>query len=262
MKKLIIVCMLLTLLGSAFGLRRALVMGNSSYDKVTLESPSTDVDSVAAYLNQMGFMVWKFKDLSLADFRAVVDSFSVRIGSGDEAVVYYSGHGTNQNGVNYLVPAGANLSTPQSYAKTAYSLSTLANKIKQAKSSVIILEACRNWGDPGSKTSSKSFVLMNAAAPSQVIITSAAPGFTVRNPNAVPSQFTQTFLRHISSSEEGLNAILPRIRTEVSNLTGSLQQPWASNALNPDFFFISKEQKRIWQNLLPSAPEGGGSLNW
>jgi len=262
MKKLIIVCMLLTLLGSAFGLRRALVMGNSSYDRVTLANPSTDVDSVATYLNQMGFMVWKFKDLSLADFRAVIDSFSVRIGSGDDAVVYYSGHGTNQNGVNYLVPAGVNLSTAQSYAKTAYSVNTLASKIKQARSSVIILEASRTWGDPGGKASSKSFVLMNAAAPSQVIITSAAPGFTVRNPNAAFSQFTQSFLKYISGSEEGLNAILPRIRTEVSNLTGAMQQPWVSNALNPDFFFWVKGQKRIWPNMLPSAPEGGGSLNW
>lgn len=262
MKKLLVISLMLVLMASLFADRKALVIGISQYDGISLSEASSDADSMAAALSNLGFATWKHKNLSLPSLTAAVDSFAVKIGPLDEVVVYFSGHGTNQNGVNYLAPAGLNLSTLQTYANTAYSLNTLANKVKNALSSLIIVEASRTWSSAGGKSGTKSLVSLSPAVGNQAILCSAQPGKGVAGPSGNLSLFTKVLIKQISSSQEGINTLFPKIVAEVKTTSKMVQQPWMSNIINTNFYFQKAQEKGIWKGMNPMEVEGGGSLNW
>ena len=75
--------------------RVALVIGNSSYDKVArLANPANDAALVANTLKAAGFDdVELRRDLKIADMRRALRDFIGKSRDADVAVVYYAGHG-------------------------------------------------------------------------------------------------------------------------------------------------------------------------
>ncbi|MDD2228184.1 MAG: caspase family protein [Candidatus Cloacimonetes bacterium] len=263
MKKLIIICILLVLVGSAFAERKALVIANSRYDGMVLTNAIADADSMQAVLQKLEFSVERYNNMKLGIMTAAIDSFAVRITANDEVVFYFSGHGTNANNVNYIVPYGANLSSKQEFSKTAYSVSSLAQRLKKAKSSIIVLEASKAWGVSGTKAVPKPFVEMAAAASNQVIVTSAQPEKIVQNSSLSYSKFTQCLTEQIGTSEEGFNTLFPLIVSAVQSQTAKLQKPWISGALKRDFHFVTHEMYIRWHRTFNKEDiDGGGSLSW
>jgi hypothetical protein len=255
--------MLLAVIGSVFAERKALVIANSVYGNVSINNALADADSIEAALTTLEFTITRRNNLRLSRITAVVDSFAQRINSADEVVVYYSGHGTNANGVNYIVPSGVDLGLSQVFSKTAYSVSTLAQKLKTAQCSIIILEASRSWGSTGSKAVPKPFVAMASANPRQTIVTSAQPNMAVQLSLGSQSTFTKALIERISVTEEGFNTVFPLVVSDVQTRTGNLQKPWMSRTLDGDFYFITHEMKVRWgRTYFKEEIDGGGSLSW
>ena len=89
--------------------RVALVIGNGKYDHVaTLPHATNDAEALAQALETTGFQSVTLREnltrdqtlSALADFARVADT-------ADWAAVYYSGHGIEFRGVNYMVPVDA-----------------------------------------------------------------------------------------------------------------------------------------------------------
>jgi uncharacterized caspase-like protein len=95
------------------GKRVALVIGNSTYQKVPrLSNPTNDAAALAAMFNAAHFDSVELKfDLSAASLRRTLREFAGRARDADIAVVYYAGHGIELDGTNYLVPVDAALET-------------------------------------------------------------------------------------------------------------------------------------------------------
>ncbi len=71
--------------------------------------------------------------------------FSVEAATADWAVVYYSGHGMEVNGTNYLVPVDANFSAGRDGRSQVVSLDQVMAATQGArKLRLILLDACRN----------------------------------------------------------------------------------------------------------------------
>ena len=63
----------------------------------------------------------------------------------DWAVVYYSGHGMEVNGTNYLIPVEAKFATDRDVQVEAVSLDQVMASVEGAKKlKLILLDACRN----------------------------------------------------------------------------------------------------------------------
>jgi hypothetical protein len=90
-------------------------------------------------------------------------------------VVYFSGHGPNQNGINYL-STGRTESFPgrKLMPKQAYSLNTLAQKVKGAIFADHI-GSIASLSSSGAKASTKSFVTVSPAVGNQAILSAAQP---------------------------------------------------------------------------------------
>ena len=98
------------------GLNRvALVVGNSNYSGEIgrLRNPVNDVRTMARTLEQAGFSVTKLEDTGYAELREAIWDFGKQLREADAALFYFSGHGVQYNGSNYLLPLGTRLETPR-----------------------------------------------------------------------------------------------------------------------------------------------------
>src|SRR5882672_3898 len=91
--------------------RLALVIGNANYVKLgSLSNPGRDARLIAEKLRQLGFEVTEAADRDLKGMTQDVDDFARKIRArGPEAVsvLYYAGHGLENDSINYLVPVNA-----------------------------------------------------------------------------------------------------------------------------------------------------------
>ena len=91
------------------GLRTALVIGNASYASAPLRNPVNDVRAIASALKKVGFQVTKVENASLRSMDDAVRRFGQKARKSDVALIYYSGHGLQLKGSNYLQPIGSEL---------------------------------------------------------------------------------------------------------------------------------------------------------
>jgi uncharacterized caspase-like protein len=124
----------------------ALVIGNGAYQKVTkLPNPANDAKAIAGLLRAAGFdELALHENLGIRELRRAIKDFSNVARDTDAAVVYYSGHGIEVNGVNYLIPTDAILDSDIDVPCDAYSLDNLAQVLEPARRlRLVMLDACR-----------------------------------------------------------------------------------------------------------------------
>jgi len=93
--------------------RVALVIGNSSYTYASsLEKPRPDAHAIAEMFRTAHFdSVEEYLDLDGRGLERVVREFGDKTRDANVAVVYFSGHGVQLNGSDYLVPVDAQVVT-------------------------------------------------------------------------------------------------------------------------------------------------------
>src|SRR5471032_1433743 len=132
---------------SAAGKRVALIIGNATYEHAdVLTNTVNDADAIADVLKRAGFdVVDERKNVGVVEFKRAVREFMTAAANADIAVVYYSGHGIEVGGVNYLIPVDAKLASDYDVDDETISLEriTLATQPAQ-KLRLIILDACRD----------------------------------------------------------------------------------------------------------------------
>ena len=100
-----VLCLLLVMALPAHAKRLALVMGNDNYTSVTtLQKAGNDATAMARELKAAGFTVQLYKDLNYRGMVKAVEVFANSISGGDEAVVFFAGHGVQIKNGSYLLP--------------------------------------------------------------------------------------------------------------------------------------------------------------
>ncbi len=90
--------------------RVALIIGNGAYASVDrLKNPANDASAVAGALTRLGFDVVEKHDLGVVQMQRALRDFEDRAEGAEWALVYYAGHGLEQNGKNWLIPVDAEL---------------------------------------------------------------------------------------------------------------------------------------------------------
>ena len=141
---------------AAEGKRVAFVVGVGTYDKLAddkqLKNPVNDAEGVAAKLAEMGYQVTKAPNLTRPAFNEkwqnVLDSLTAQ----DTFVLFFSGHGVQVDGQNYLLPRDIpyiEYGRQAQLTREAISLNELLADLSTGdrphpKNSVVILDACRD----------------------------------------------------------------------------------------------------------------------
>jgi uncharacterized caspase-like protein len=139
---------LTTLIPAHADSRLALVIGNGDYQKVaSLDNPVNDANDMAQVLENLGFEVILKHNLSNRAMTQVVQAFGTRLSrQGGVGLFYFSGHGLQVKGRNFLVPVDAKIKSEADIPWESLDANRVLAQMEQANNGVniIILDACRN----------------------------------------------------------------------------------------------------------------------
>jgi len=217
--------------------RLALVIGNAAYNKgMPLKNPINDGNSVCASLKRLGFVVLGPKqNASYQSMVTSINDFGDKLKSYDVALFYYSGHGVQFNGTNYLIPTDAKLSYPDDAESQCIDMNRILTQMKGAgcKVNIIILDACRNnpFGLSLPSLGKTSPTLKNI-----LIGYAAMPGQTASESTGSLSYYTQGILKYIENTNLTITEIFQNAGMEVQTKTGDKQIPNIESNINFRFY--------------------------
>ncbi len=232
--------------------RVALVMGNSDYRNVQyLPNPANDAQAVAEALRAAGF---ESVDLLLNSTREkMLDElrvFATRVEKADWGVVYYTGHGIEQQGANYLIPVEARIASDRDIQFESVALDQVLAAVEGArKLRLVILDACRdnpflNQMRLTVATRQIARGLTRVEPESGTLVVYAAKhGQIALDGRGEHSPFTAAFLKWVSTPGVEVNKLFRLVRDDVLEATSGVQEPFAYGSLSgyEDYFFVDKK---------------------
>ena len=127
--------------------RLALVIGNSSYQhSPQLANPVNDARSIRDALQSVGFDVFEYEDINQTEMKQAIDKFGTRLKNYSVGLFFYSGHGIQSKGANYLIPIDANIQSEEQIEYDCVQADRVLGFMEAAgsKVNIVILDACRN----------------------------------------------------------------------------------------------------------------------
>ena len=227
------------------GHRLALVIGNQAHPKYPLQNPGNDARAMAAKLGELGFAVSLELDLGLVEMNKAFADFEQRIGAGDVALVYYSGHGLAHQGHSFLVPVDADIDAEHHSAMQAVDLANVFAGLGTTESrlNIVLLDTSRN--DPFQRDDAHHGGAAIPDMPSDSILGySTSPGMVAGDGREGHSAYTAALLDQLSQPGLDIHQMLTQVREQVELDTDGRQTPWVLSNLSKSFLFASPQSGR------------------
>lgn len=275
---LLIVAAMLLSIGTAFaavteesGRRVALVIGNSVYKTLpSLPNPANDVEEVASTLRAAGFDVTIGVNVDRIGLEDTVRRFLRSTSNAEAGLLYYSGHGIQVGGQNFLVPVDATLETPYDVETQTMPLDLILNHLKQnSRVQLIFLDACRN-----NPFNAQKFWMAEKLEPvgatrglaridsdlGSLIAFSTEPGQVALDGTGALSPYSESFIKRASEPNKEIRQVLTDVRRDVIAMTGGKQVPWENSSLMDSFYFIPAPPPPSVESMQQvSVPEGAAT---
>jgi len=245
--------------------RVALVIGNGAYRSVPeLDNSRNDADDISEQLKRVGFAVIDGRDLDRSAMYAALGRFAQRVRGTDAGLVYYSGHGMQINGQNYLVPVDLKLAGGSSF--TPFDLVKLDDVVEAlnytAGVKLLVLDACRDNPFANSVADNKGSRGIGATrglakierSQGMLIAYSTQSNSVAADGIGRNSPFTAALVREIQVPGLELATVFRRVAINVNRETQGAQTPELSVSLLQDFYLNPQESDiDAWKKLGPSA---------
>jgi hypothetical protein len=213
----------------------ALVIGNNSYaNVVALKTAVGDARAVGDQLEKMGFIVRRSYDVDRRAMSRTLAAFDAELQPGDRALFFYSGHGFEISGANYLLPIDVPSAQRNQFAllrDASFSVESVIDGVRErgARLTVLILDACRdNPFAPNGRTGAATGGLARIDAPEGVFVLMSAGAKQEAldrlsdNDDETNSVFTRTFLRELAKPGRTLVQIAKATQVGVRELAATI----------------------------------------
>ena len=236
--------------------RVALVIGNGRYQhNATLVNPPNDAADMAAALKKDGFTVTLLTDASRKAMEQAVRAFGNSLKNPESVgMFYYSGHGAQADGENFLIPVDADIQAADELAYNAVDAESILAKMRSAgnKINIVVMDACRDNPFPGaSRSTEKGLAVVKAKVPESVIVFATDPGSTASDGTGRNSPFTKAFLDNMDAPGQDITELMKRVTSRVRTDTDGKQTPWVSTNLTKDFSFRSTSRPTVIAPVQP-----------
>ena len=243
----------------------ALVIGESKYEHISpLPNPANDARDMLTLLSDLGFDARSVSDRDAKKLKRDLERFLEDAEGADVAFLYYSGHGIEAAGENWLVPVDADLASLENADEALVALSDVMDKLKAiVPVTIVLLDACRTNPFPegalirktpgeegapiaaGGLTPVRGAVRLGGdAAPASenlgtVIGFAAEPGRpALDGPAGENSPYAAALLRHLGAIDgEEFGAVMRMVTEEVYLDTKAQQRPWINESLRRFLYF-------------------------
>lgn len=247
----------------------ALVIGQSGYAHVTpLTNPARDARAVGGLLTALGFDTRSVTDRDADKLKRDLDRFAEDAEGADVALLYYSGHGVEAAGENYLIPTDADLSSLDNAGDHLQPLSQIMDRLKRrVPITIFLIDACRiNPFPPNAalkiskQASPAPLAAIGLGAPrgmsvveepaqtdnlGMVIGLAAEPGRAALDGEpGGNSPYAAALLRHFSAIDgEEFGTVMRMVTEEVYLSTKTRQRPWINESLRRLLYFGGTAQE-------------------
>jgi tetratricopeptide (TPR) repeat protein len=232
----------------ALGKRVALVIGNGAYHKAPkLNNPINDATAVAGMLKAAGFDIVEYRNLRFLELLRAIKIFSDMVRDADVAVVYFSGHGIEVDGTNYLIPIDAFLETDMDVPDETLSLERLLKFLEPAKRlRLVMLDACRD--NPFARSMKRSasvravsrgFAPVEPTSANTLIAFAAKAGsYALDGEEGANSPYATAVLNNLATPGLDLRIAFGRVRDDVLKATNKRQEPYVYGSLGGEEIYI------------------------
>ncbi|MGE3986417.1 caspase family protein [Pseudorhodoplanes sp.] len=226
--------------------RVALVIGNSDYKNVfSLKNPVNDAADMSAALKRIGFAVTSLSNATLADIKRALKQFGDKARLADVAVVFYSGHALQSDGVAWLLATDGQARSLADITRGSVSLPEILEQLDGVeKIGMVFVDAARN--DPFNEAAKQRLpagLKRQVEEPKNVLVSFATgAGRKVADGEGRNSPFTTALLKHIEEPGLEIIQLMKRVRDDVVQATGNEQVP---------SFYISAADEAYFVAALP-----------
>ena len=203
--------------------RVALVIGNQAYQHGgRLTYPLQDARTMKKTLEKLNFEIVFITDASQTQMKIKFLDFIRKAENADVRLIYYSGHGQQINGTNYLIPVDANITDKYSATELTINVNDWVSQLEAEENrlNLVILDACRN--NPfKAYTRSTRAGLSAIAPPSGTIIAFATGSDNVAQDNGL---YARVLSQELLKPQSILNVFV-QTRIAIENKTDKQQSP-------------------------------------
>lgn len=242
----------------------ALIVGQSDYRHIApLPNPANDARDILTLLSDLGFDARSVSDRDVRKLKRDLERFAEDAEGADVAFLYYSGHGIEAGGENWLIPVDADLASLDDADEALVALSSVMDELKRTVPvAIVLLDACRTNpfppgalvrtepGTEGAPIGAGGLTAMRGAAPladsgpatenlGAVIGFAAEPGRPALDGRpGENSPYAAALLRHLGAIDgQEFGAVMRMVTEEVYLDTKAKQRPWVNESLRRFLYF-------------------------
>ncbi len=220
----------------------ALVIGNAAYPgSGRLDNPVNDANAISLKLRSMGFTVTTVTDANRQRLVQAMSQFRRSAASADLSLLFYSGHGVQIFGTNYILPTDVDQTDTAQATIQGVRLNEVIENFMPGKTKIVFLDACRDnpLQRTGDRSVTKGLAPISVAEGTLISYATkdgqvAADGVGSKN-----SPFTQALLEHLADPQD-IGVVLRKVREKVMKATGGKQQPWEYGSLTGGELVLSQ----------------------
>jgi len=237
--------------------RVALVIGNSSYTKSPLKNAVNDANLMTSTLQNLGFDVMKYTNLSQKDMKRAFTSFGDKLKPHSVALVFYAGHGIEVNKNNYMIPVDAIIEKEADVRVEGVAIDDLFEQMQLSgcTKNMLILDACRDNPFLAQRSGGSRTIGKLSATFDIKIIYATTPGNTASDGYGTNGTFTKALVDQLNIPNQELVDVLINTSEVVKKVSNGAQKPYEEGT-NFRFVFNQKEVKKDTTAILDSDGDG------
>jgi predicted anti-sigma-YlaC factor YlaD len=219
--------------------RVALVIGNSAYQTAPLYNPGFDAEDMSKALQELGFKVIVRRNVDRNAMRAAIREFGEELKRAQAGLFYFSGHGVQLKGNNYLIPVREDIRTEADAEDLAVPAAYVLGVMEDsgARTKIVILDACRDNPYMRSfRSAGRGLAQMSPGAGTLVAFSTSA-GSVADDGTGRNGLYTRHLLESLRQPDSEVLRVFQRTRAGVVNESKGRQTPVEFNTLVADFRF-------------------------
>ncbi|HTO34258.1 MAG TPA: caspase family protein [Pararhizobium sp.] len=235
--------------------RVALLIGNQKYEATSqLNNPANDVELMKQSFEDAGFdTVTTVHDVDRGSMVKALRDFEDTATGADVAIIYYSGHGMEMNGENFLLPVDVSLKTDKDVEDEAIPLDRVQRSLEGAtRLKLVILDACRN--NPFEQSMSRSIstravsrglARVEPETADLLVAFASKAGTVAMDGEGRNSPFATALSKYLAEPGVDVRIALGKVRDEVVSATNREQEPFVYGSLGGAQIFLNIKEVNI-----------------